>query len=331
MSDPILRVAGVTRDFPLGSGNPFGKRRNVRALDGINLELMPGETLGLVGESGCGKSTLARILMALDQPTSGSVSIEGQDLASLSRAQQNELRQRVQMVFQDPAASLNPRMTVRASIAEPLGNFTALSGQEIDSRVDEIAVQVGLGQHLLDRFPHEISGGQCQRVGIARAIAIRPNVIVADEPVSALDVSIQAQILNLLMDIRAQMGLTLIFVSHDLSVVRHIADKVAVMYLGRVVEQGPIDEIFATPRHPYTRMLLRSVPHPRPQSRSQRAEVRGELPSPVNPPSGCHFRVRCPFADARCAEQAPVLESVGQGSLVACHHHNSREMGHAHD
>lgn len=319
MSDPLLQVKGVSREFTVGK-SLFGRSRHrVRALDGIDLHLARGETLGLVGESGCGKSTLARILIALEKPTAGSVTFDGEVLSSLSAADMRSHRRRIQMIFQDPYASLNPRMIVRNIIAEPLGNFTGLDAGAIDARVDALAASVGLGAHHLDRFPHELSGGQCQRVGLARAIAAEPDVIIADEPVSALDVSIQAQILNLMMDIKARMGLSMVFVSHDLSVVGHVADRVAVMYLGRIVETGPTAAVFSAPKHPYTQMLLGSVPHPLPSARKKRPVVSGELPSPLAPPSGCHFRTRCPLADARCASQVPRLAEPFDQHHVACH------------
>lgn len=319
MTTPIIEASAVSRDFAVGRTLLGAARRHVRALDRVDLVLARGETLGLVGESGCGKSTLARLLVALDRPTAGEVRFEGTGLSQLSARELRARRKRVQMVFQDPYASLNPRMTVWASIAEPLRNFTALDAAGIDARVGELAEQVGLSAHLIDRFPHELSGGQCQRVGVARAIAAEPEVIIADEPVSALDVSIQAQILNLLQDIKARMGLSMVFVSHDLSVVSHVADRVAVMYLGRIVEVGPAAEVLSAPKHPYTRMLVRSVPHPLPAARHQKAEVRGELPSPLDPPPGCHFAARCPLADPKiCATVVPQLSDIG-GVAVACH------------
>jgi len=329
--DPILRIEGVSRNFPVGR-RLFGRSRAVvRALDNVNLVLGRGETLGLVGESGCGKSTLGRLVVALDRPSAGRILIDAQPLSDLPPAALHATRRRVQMIFQDPLASLNPRMTLHGSIAEPLRNYLDLSAAALDARVAALARQTGLDAHLLDRLPHEVSGGQCQRAGIARAIALDPDVIVADEPVSALDVSIQAQILNLLVEIGRRRSLSMIFVSHDLSVVRHIADRVAVMYLGRIVEAGPTAAVFAGPRHPYTRMLLSSVPRAVPAARRARPTARGELPSPVDPPSGCHFRTRCPRAAPRCAAEVPRLLPQEGAIDCACHLPHGPQEGIAHD
>lgn len=278
-----------------------------------------GETLGLVGESGCGKSSLARLIMRLEEPSSGTITLDGVDMATLSKTELKAQRRRFQMVFQDPYASLNPRMRVRASLAEALVNYRYGSKADINARVEELAGQVGLSSYHLDRFPHELSGGQCQRVGLARAIALEPDLIVADEPVSALDVSIQAQILNLIMRLQKSMGLTLVFVSHDLSVVAHVADRVAVMYLGRIVETGPVHEVFKSPKHPYTQTLLAAIPTPTPDRRGEKADVTGELPSPLSPPSGCHFRTRCHYAQPRCGQDVPALRLFGEAQQVACH------------
>ncbi len=315
----FLSLRHVGKDYPLAARAPFQPRRLLRAVDDISLDVHEGETLGLVGESGCGKSSLARLILQLERPSRGSVSLGGVDLAGLGKRDLKAARRDFQMVFQDPYASLNPRMRARAIIAEVLRNYRAVAPAEIDARVEELAAQVGLGAHLLDRFPHELSGGQCQRVGIARAIALNPRLIVADEAVSALDVSIQAQILNLISRLQAEMGLTLIFVSHDMSVIAHVADRVAVMYLGRIVELGATDAVFARPAHPYTRTLLAAVPKPDPAARHRRVAPSGEMPSPLDPPSGCHFRTRCPFATSRCAAEVPALRDV-QGQSVACHY-----------
>ncbi|SLN73554.1 ABC transporter ATP-binding protein [Roseisalinus antarcticus] len=319
MTEPLISALGIDQSFPVGAGFLGGPRRRLHALRGVDVTVAPGETLGLVGESGCGKSTLARVLLGLEPPTAGSVIFDGTDLARLPAVSLRRLRRRFQVVFQDPAASLNPRMTAAECIAEPLINLTDLSTAEIDARVLALAASVGLGSHLLDRFPHELSGGQCQRVGLARAIAPEPDLIVADEPVSALDVSIQAQILNLMLEIKARMGLAMVFISHDLSVVAHVADRVAVMYLGRIVESGPAEEVFARPRHPYTRMLIGSVPHPRPPPEGGRPLPKGELPSPLNPPPGCAFHSRCPLADNRCLREVPQLLPEVARHRTACH------------
>ena len=319
MSDAFLSLRDVSKHYPVGKSG-FGRpRRVVRAVDGVSIDVAKGETLGLVGESGCGKSSLARLIMRLETPSSGSVRLDGVDMASLSGKALKQARRRFQMVFQDPYASLNPRRRVRASIAEALVNYDYGSAGAINTRVDELATQVGLSSYHLDRYPHELSGGQCQRIGLARAIALGPDLIVADEPVSALDVSIQAQILNLVMRLQDSMGLTLIFVSHDLSVVAHVADRVAVMYLGRIVESGPVKQVFEAPAHPYTRTLLAAIPEPTPAKRGVRTPVSGELPSPLSPPSGCRFRTRCPFAQPFCAEETPVLRQLGDGRYTACH------------
>ncbi|SDX32776.1 ABC transporter ATP-binding protein [Roseicitreum antarcticum] len=317
MSEPLLEIDGVSRVFDLGRSGVRGPRRHLHALDRVSLRVHRGETLGLVGESGCGKSTLARIIAQLDRPTDGTLRFDGQDMAQLDRRALHAARQRFQLVFQDPQASLNPRMTARQIIAEPLLNYRR--GGDIDAQVTTLAELIGLSAHHLGRFPHELSGGQCQRVGIARAIALEPELIVADEPVSALDVSIQAQILNLILRLQDRMGLTLVLVSHDLSVVAHVADTVAVMYLGRIVEYGPVDAVFDRAAHPYTQTLLRAVPEPTPRGRDAARPPVGELPSPIDPPSGCHFRTRCPFVRPLCAQQVPALQIVQGEHRAACH------------
>jgi len=319
MTDTLLEIDGVSRVFDLGRDGLWGARRQLQALDEVSLRVRKGETLGLVGESGCGKSTLARIIAQLDRPTDGTLRFCGQDMALLDRKALKAARQRFQLVFQDPQASLNPRMTARQIIAEPLVNYRRTGGEGIDARVTDLAALIGLAPHHLDRFPHELSGGQCQRVGIARAVALEPDLIVADEPVSALDVSIQAQILNLILRLQDRMGLTLILVSHDLSVVAHVADNVAVMYLGRIVEYGPVEDVFSRAAHPYTQTLLEAVPEPTPRGRNATRQPVGELPSPIAPPSGCHFRTRCPFARALCAERVPPLSTVEGAHRAACH------------
>ncbi|MEO4044770.1 ABC transporter ATP-binding protein [Hoeflea sp. CAU 1731] len=310
-----LVLENVGKIYTLKPSKIGGGVRHVHAVEGVNLEVARGETLGLVGESGCGKSTLAKLIMHLEVPTGGRVVIDGVDHSRLRGPALKQARRNFQMIFQDPQASLNPRMKARAIIGEILGNYGAASSQ----RVDELAVLVGLSDFHLDRYPHQLSGGQCQRIGIARAIALNPGLIIADEPVSALDVSIQAQILNLIGRLRQQLDLTMVFISHDLSVVSHVADRVAVMYLGRIVEIGGTESLFRNPQHPYTRMLLEAVPQPTPAKRHARAAVSGELPSPIDPPSGCHFRTRCAFAGDECASKVPELRPIDGLHRVACH------------
>ena len=313
-----VKLEGVSKAYDIGKAGFFGKPRLLHAVNGVDLEIRKGETLGLVGESGCGKSTLARLIMHLEKPTEGAIAFDGEDLNAVSAARLHAARRRFQMVFQDPYASLNARMTARVILAEALRNYRYGSPAEIGARVEAVASACGLSSYHLDKYPHELSGGQCQRIGLARAIALDPEMIVADEPVSALDVSIQAQIINLILRLQQEMGLTLIFVSHDLSVVAHIADRVAVMYLGRIVELAPVHDLFAGSAHPYTRLLLSAVPRPAPQGQRERL-LKGELPSPLNPPEGCHFRPRCPHATERCLSKPP-LRPIGPGRLVACHH-----------
>ncbi len=318
MNYPHVRIRNIAKIYELG-GTHFGQAsKRLHAVNDVSLDIEKGETLGLVGESGCGKSTLARMIIQMERPTAGSISISGQDFAKVRGNALRLARRNFQMIFQDPYASLNPRMTTRAIIAEALVNYAYGDARTIDARVEEVAHLCGLSSYHMERFPHQLSGGQCQRIGIARAIVLNPQLVVADEPVSALDVSIQAQILNLIVKLKQEMDLTLIFVSHDLSVVAHIADRVAVMYLGRIVEQGPVAEVFKSPIHPYTRTLLAAVPKPTPVARNNRVQVFGDLPSPLNPPSGCHFRTRCANAVAQCASEVPTLRKV-DGRNVACH------------
>lgn len=319
MTDDIqVSIDGVSKAYPLGKKGMFGKPVLLHAVNDVNLQVRRGETLGLVGESGCGKSTLARLIMHLEKPSKGAIAFDGEDLNAASASRLHAARKRFQMVFQDPYASLNARMTARSILAEALKNYRYGSQAEIAARVSRVAAACGLSEYHLDKFPHELSGGQCQRIGIARAIALDPEMIVADEPVSALDVSIQAQIINLILRLQKDMGLTLIFVSHDLSVVAHIADRVAVMYLGRIVELAPVHDLFAGGAHPYTRLLLSAVPRPAPSIGKTR-QLKGELPSPLSPPEGCHFRPRCPRATEKCLEK-PVLRPLGGERLVACHY-----------
>ncbi|WP_319529704.1 dipeptide ABC transporter ATP-binding protein [uncultured Cohaesibacter sp.] len=317
--DAYLLLENVSKTYYLAQKGFGGAQRQVHAVDNVSLKMARGETLGLVGESGCGKSSLARLILRLERPTEGSIEIDGVDIARLEGRSLKAARQRFQMIFQDPYASLNPRMKVRAIIGEPLRNYRVGTRAEIDRKVETIAHLAGLSSYHLDRYPHELSGGQCQRIGIARAIALEPELIVADEPVSALDVSIQAQILNLIIRLQSEMNLSLIFISHDLSVVSHVADRVAVMYLGRIVEIGGNATLFSQPTHPYTRTLLSAIPRPHPQDRGKKAQVSGELPSPLNPPPGCHFKPRCPFAQDLCGQSVPALREIGTNHAVACH------------
>lgn len=311
----LLEVAGLKKHFMVQG--PDGPAM-LRAVDGISLAVPRGQTLSLVGESGCGKSTTGKCLVRLTDPTDGRILLEGRDLAEMDARELRAMRQRMQFIFQDPFSSMNPRMRVRDIVGEPLRNF-GHGRAAIRDRVAELLQRVSLRPEAADRYPHEFSGGQRQRIVIARALALQPALIVCDEPVSALDVSVQAQVINLLMDLQRDMGLTYVFISHDLSVVRHISHHVAVMYLGKIVETGTRDAIFNQPAHPYTRALLASVPSARQGERRPAQTLKGEIPSPLNPPSGCAFRTRCPLAQARCASEAPALRPAGAGQQVACH------------
>ena len=316
----LLVVEEVTRVFAVSAG-PF-RRRELRAVDRVSFTLARGETLGLVGESGCGKSTLGRVILRLQRPTSGAVWFEGENLAELSRRRMHDVRRNIQMVFQDPQASLNPKMTVRQAVAEPLRNFAIARGAEAEARVVEVLDVCGLPKSSLDRYPHEFSGGQRQRIGIARALVSRPALVVADEPVSALDVSIQAQIVNLFAELREQFRLTYVFIAHDLSVVRYISTRVAVMYLGRIVETAATNDLYEKPAHPYTRVLLSSVPLPDPEAEQARRSIAldTDMPSPLDPPSGCRFHTRCPWAQfPLCRDVDPPNVVVGAGHTAACH------------
>ena len=317
---PILVAKDLVKHFP-GAGGLFRRAQPVRAVDGVSIEVRRGETFAIVGESGCGKSTLARLLLRLIEPTAGEVVYDGQSVTSAGPEAVRALRRDLQIVFQDPFSSLNPRMTIGDLVAEPMLVHGVASRADARARVAETLALVGLLPEVANRYPHEFSGGQRQRVGIARALACRPKLLVGDEPISALDVSIRAQILNLLEDLKAKLGLTLILVSHDLAVVRHTSDRVAVMYLGEIVELAPVDDLFDAPAHPYTRALMAAIPVPSPAARGERKLLEGEPPSPANPPPGCRFHTRCPHATDICRTERPKLAlHAGSGHLVACHH-----------
>jgi oligopeptide transport system ATP-binding protein len=321
---PLLRVEGLKVHFPIAVGGLLRRRYiPLKAVDGVSFELEPGETLGVVGESGCGKSTLGRAVLQLIRPTAGRVLWLGQDLTGLDAAALRARRRDMQIVFQDPLASLDPRMPVGEIIAEPLRTFEpGLGRAEVRERVRAMLEQVGLLPQMINRYPHEFSGGQCQRIGVARAMILRPRLIVCDEPVSALDVSIQAQIINLLMELQRSFGLALVFISHNLAVVRHISKRIMVLYLGKMVETADRDSLYARPRHPYTQALISAVPLPDPalERQKRRIVLAGDLPSPIDPPSGCVFRTRCPRASDLCARVVPEVETVEAGHVVACHH-----------
>ncbi|MBI2254802.1 MAG: dipeptide ABC transporter ATP-binding protein [Proteobacteria bacterium] len=325
MSAPLLSVSDLKVHFDVGRKRLFGGGTPavVKAVDGVSFDLKPGETLGLVGESGCGKSTLGRAVLRLLPLKGGRTVWLGQDLAKLDADAMRGLRREMQIIFQDPLASLNPRMTVGQIIAEPLTTFQPnLSANDVKARVKAMMAKVGLLPNQVNRYPHEFSGGQCQRIGIARAIINNPRLIVCDEPVSALDVSIQAQIVNLLMDLQKEMGMSLIFISHNLAIVRHISHRVMVLYLGKVMEIADRDSLYKNPLHPYTQALNSAVPVPDPEIEQSKARIvlKGDLPSPLNPPSGCPFRTRCPRATEICAQEMPELVSTGKDHMVACHH-----------
>ncbi|PVZ66342.1 murein tripeptide/oligopeptide ABC transporter ATP binding protein OppF [Pelagibaculum spongiae] len=320
---PILSVRDLKVHFPIPQARdwPWQAIPQLKAVDGVSFDLFEGETLGVVGESGCGKSTLARAIIGLAPIKSGNVEWNGKDIAKMDKTQLIDIRQEIQMIFQDPLASLNPRMTIGDIIGEPLRNYyPKLSKDEVVNQVREMMARVGLLPNVINRYPHEFSGGQCQRIGIARALVLKPKLVICDEPVSALDVSIQAQVVNLLKELQQEMGLSLIFIAHDLSVVKHISDRVLVMYLGNEVELAKSEPLYANPQHPYTQALLSAVPIPDP--RLERAKeiqlLEGDLPSPISPPSGCVFRTRCPNADDDCAQQRPSLKDLGDAHFGSC-------------
>jgi oligopeptide transport system ATP-binding protein len=320
---PLLEVTNLVKHFPIKSGILFDRQIGaVQAVDDVSFVVGEGETLGLVGESGCGKSTLSRSILQLLRPTSGSVRFRGTELTSMSRRELRPLRREMQMIFQDPYASLNPRKRIAQIVGDPLKLHGIASGASLQKRVEGLLERVGLSAEHINRFPHEFSGGQRQRIGVARALALEPKMVIADEPVSALDVSIQAQIINLLEDLQDEFDLTYIFVAHDLGVVRHVSDRIAVMYLGKIVEIGPADAVYSNPIHPYTVSLLSAVPLPDPrQNRAREQQVlEGDVPSPANPPQACRFHTRCPRATDICSELTPELTHFGGGHWAACHH-----------
>ena len=325
MSEPLVRVTGAKKYFPITQGIIFQREvGRVHAVDGVDLEVQPGETLGIVGETGCGKSTLARLICRLLPVTEGTIEFDGQDITNMKGNQLRQLRREIQMIFQDPYSSLNPRKRVGAIIGDPFQIHGLAEGKELKQRVQELMELVGLNPEHYNRFPAEFSGGQRQRIGVARALALRPKLIICDEPVSALDVSIQAQVINLLEDLQNEFKLTYVFIAHDLSVVRHVSDRVGVMYLGKVVELADARRLYAEPKHPYTGALLSAIPVPDPDTAQQRERVilLGDVPSPIDPPSGCRFHPRCPKARARCVDEAPPLVPRGGDGAshpTACH------------
>ena len=320
MAKPLIEVRNLKMYFPVGSSLLASHRKTLKAVDDVSFDLYPGETFGLVGESGCGKTTVGRTLVRLYKPTAGQIIFDGTDIANMDERTVLPYRKKMQMIFQDPYASLNPRMTVSSIIGKPM-RLQGVKQEDISARVSELIEQVGLKKDHLNRYPHEFSGGQRQRIGIARALAMHPEFIVCDEPISALDVSIQAQVINMLEELQEQMGITYLFVSHDLSMVRHISHRVGVMYLGQMVELATVDELYSNMQHPYTQALMSAVPLADPDlaAQSRRIVLQGDVPQPIDPPSGCPFRTRCRYAEKRCAETRPQLRDIGNGHLLACH------------
>jgi oligopeptide/dipeptide ABC transporter ATP-binding protein len=319
MTEPVLQVRDLKKHFPLRSGLLQRAGGTVFAVDGVSFSIDEGETLALVGESGCGKSTVGRTVLRLIEPTAGEIRIGGNDITTLSKAELRPYRRQMQIIFQDPFSSLDPRMSAGDIVAEPLRVHGIAKGAEVRNKVAELFDRVGLRKAQMDSYPHQFSGGQRQRIGIARALALQPKLIVGDEPVSALDVSIQAQVLNLMLDLQRDMGLAYLFISHNLAVVEHISHRIAVMYLGRIVEYTDKTTLFTRALHPYTEQLLLAVPVPDPRVKRQKRMLQGDVPSPVNPPSGCHFHTRCPYAIDRCRVESPALREVRPGQMVACH------------